>query len=51
MKAMNFQNDNPSTPIDIFEDHYVPVFDLTSTEDATEIFSPIGELENHWGWR
>ena len=36
MKAMNFQDDNPSFPIDNFKDHYVLVFDLTSMEDATE---------------
>ena len=36
MKAMNFQEDNPSVPIDNFEDHYVLVFDLTSMQDATE---------------
>ena len=36
MKAMNFQNDIPSVPIDDFKDHYVLVFDLTSMQDATE---------------
>ena len=36
MKAMNFQDDNPSIPIDNFKDHYVLVFDLTSMQDATE---------------
>ena len=36
MKAMNFQDDIPSIPIDDFKDHYVLVFDLTSMEDATE---------------
>ena len=36
MKAMNFQDDIPSIPIDNFKDHYVPVFDLTSMQDATE---------------
>ena len=36
MKAMNFQDDVPSTPIDDFKDHYVLVFDLTSMQDATE---------------
>ena len=29
MKAMNFQDDIPSIPIDDFNDHYVLVFDLT----------------------
>ena len=33
---MNFQDDTPSIPIDIFEDHYVLVFDLTSMQEATE---------------
>ena len=33
---MNFQNDNPSIPVDNFKDHYVLVFDLTSMQDATE---------------
>ena len=36
MKAMNFQDDNPSTAIDDFKDLYVLVFDLTSMQDATE---------------
>ena len=36
MKAMNFQDDNPSIPIGNFKDHYVLVFDLTSIHDATE---------------
>ena len=36
MKAMNFQDDIPSIPIDDFKDHYVLVFDLTSKQDSTE---------------
>ena len=36
MKAMNFQDDNPSIPIDNLKDHYVLVFDLTSMQDAIE---------------
>ena len=36
MKAMNFQDDIPSIPVDNFKDHYVLVFDLTSMQDATE---------------
>ena len=36
MKAMNFQDDIPSIPIDNFKDHYVLVFCLTSMQDATE---------------
>ena len=36
MKAMNFQDDIPSIPVEIFKDHYVLVFDLTSMQDATE---------------
>ena len=36
MKAMNFQDDVPSIPIDNFKDHYVLVFDLTSMPDAIE---------------
>ena len=36
MKAMNFQDDFPSIPIDDFKDHYVLVFDLTSKRDATK---------------
>ena len=38
MKAMNFQDDFPSIPIDNFKDHYLLVFDLTSMQDATEKF-------------
>ena len=33
---MNFRDDIPSIPIDNFKDHYVPVFDLTAMQDATE---------------
>ena len=36
MKAMNFQDDIPSIPIDNFKDHIGLVFDLTSMQDATE---------------
>ena len=36
MKAMNFQDDIPSIPIDDFKDHYVLVFDFSSMQDATE---------------
>ena len=36
MKAMTFQDDNSSIPIENFKDHYVLVFDLTSMQDATE---------------
>ena len=37
IKAMNFQDDISSIPIDDFKHHYVLVFDLTSIQDATEI--------------
>ena len=36
LKAMNFQDDTPSIPIDDFKDHYVLVFDLTSMQEAAE---------------
>ena len=36
MKAMNFQDDIPSNPIDKFKHHYVLLFDLTRMQDATE---------------
>ena len=36
MRAMNFQDDIPSIPVDNFKDHYVLVFDLTSMQDFTE---------------
>ena len=36
MKAMNFQDDLPSIPIDDFKGHYVLLFDLTSMQDAAE---------------
>ena len=35
MKAMNFQDDIPSIPVDKFKDHYVLAFDLTTMQDAT----------------
>ena len=36
MKAMNFQVDIHSIPIDDFKDHNVLLFDLISLQDATE---------------
>ena len=36
MKAMNFQGDIPSIPIDDFKDHYVLVFDLIPMQDDIE---------------
>ena len=36
MKAMNFQFDFPSIPIDGFKDYYLLVFDLNSLQNATE---------------
>ena len=36
MKAMKFQDDILSVPVDIFKDHYVIVFELTSMQDTTE---------------
>ena len=36
MKAMNYRDDIPSTPIDNFKDHHLLVFDLISMQDATE---------------
>ena len=36
MKAMNFQDDIPSIPIDKINDHYVLLFGLTSMQDATD---------------
>ena len=38
MKAMKFQDDIRSIPIDNFKDHNVLLFDLTSMQDATENF-------------
>ena len=34
---MNFQDNIPSKPIDIYKDHYVLMFGLISKQDATEI--------------
>ena len=36
MKAMNFQDEIPSIPVDNLKNHYLLVFDLTPTQDATE---------------
>ena len=36
LKALNFQNDISSIPIDNFKDHYLLVFDLIWMQDATE---------------
>ena len=38
MKAMNFQDDFASVPVNSFKDDFVLVFDLTSTQDAIEHF-------------
>ena len=37
-KAMNFQDDIPSIPIDNSKEHFVLLFGLTSVQDATEKF-------------
>ena len=50
MKALNFQEDIPSIPIDNFKDHYVLILDLTSKQDATENCHYHEWLENHWSW-
>ena len=50
MKAMNFQDDIPSIPIDGFKDHYVLVFDLTSMQDATEVVAILNLFDNHRDW-
>ena len=34
MKAMNFNEEIPALPNDLFQNHYVLVFDLTSLQDA-----------------
>ena len=36
MKAMNFQDDTPSIPVDKFIDQYVLMFELISMQDPTE---------------
>ena len=46
-KAMNFQDDFPSIPIDDFKNHYVLVFDLTSMQDAREICDYLEPVGNH----
>ena len=35
-KAMNFEDDFPTIPVDNSKDHYVLMFDRTSIQDATE---------------
>ena len=50
MKAMNFQDDIPSIPIDDFKDHYELVFDLTSMQELLKIVTTLSWLENHWDW-
>ena len=47
MKAMNFQGDIPSIPIDDFKDHYELVFDLTSMQELLKIVTTLSWLENH----
>ena len=36
MKAMKFQGDIPSIPINNSKDHYVLMFEMTSMQDATQ---------------
>ena len=36
MKAMQFNEDFPSLPMEDFQNHYILVFDLTSLQDAAE---------------
>ena len=37
MKAMNFNEEIPALPNNLFQNYYVLVFDLTSLQDAGEI--------------
>ena len=50
IRAMNFQDDIPSIPIDNFKDHYVLAFDLTSIQDATENCHYPDLVEEQWDW-
>ena len=36
MKAMQFIEDFPALPMEVFQNHYILVFDLTSLQDAAE---------------
>ena len=36
MKAMQFNEDFPALPLEVFHNHYILVFDLTSLQDAAE---------------
>ena len=47
MKAMHFQDDALSIPIDDFKDHNVLAFDLNSMQDAVENCHYLKLLENH----
>ena len=47
MNAMSFQDDIPAIPIDNFKDHNIPVFDLTSVQDATKNCPYLELVGNH----
>ena len=49
-KQWTFKMISPHFEFDIFTEHYVLVFDLTSMQDATEKCHYPEVLENHWGW-
>ena len=36
MKAMHFNEDFPSLPMEDFQNHYILIFDLASLQDAAE---------------
>ena len=38
MNAKQFSEDFPALPLEDFQNHYIPVFDLTSLQDAAEQF-------------
>ena len=50
MKAMNFQDDIASIPIENFKDHYVLVFFWLRCKMLLKYVITQSLLESHWGW-
>ena len=49
-KAMNFQDNILSIPVDDFKDNYVLVFDITAKTGTTEHYHYLEFLKNHSDW-
>ena len=54
MRALNFDEDGPGIPLEEYPEHFVQVFDLTSTQEANvqiyypDVLAPSLRLESYF---